>query len=129
RLRAFETAIVQGFPIHEVEAQGPGAGFSAGILADERYQLWVGWEEDRPVAAAATFLAAGISNVTLVATVPEARRHGYGAALTWRATLAEPALPALLIASAEGRPVYERMGYTALFHFVLWSRDRPDGMS
>ncbi|HKV84841.1 MAG TPA: hypothetical protein VJN88_09805 [Ktedonobacterales bacterium] len=128
-LRAFETAIVRGFSMREVELQEPGAAFSAGILADERYRLWVGWERDQPVAAASTFATAGVNNVTLVATVPEARRRGYGAALTWLATLADPALPALLIASTEGRPVYERMGYMALFRFALWSRERPDTMS
>ena len=53
----------------------------------------------------------GIGAVTLVATVPEARRRGSGAALTWRVTLAKPALPSLLLATEEGRPVYERMGY------------------
>jgi hypothetical protein len=78
-----------------------------------------------PVAAAATFTAAEINDVTIVATIPEARRRGYGAAVTWRATLAEPALPALLLATAEGRPVYARMGYLALFRFAVWSRERP----
>lgn len=124
-LRAFEVAIVRGFTMPELEAQGPGAAFSADILTDDRQRLWVGWDEDRPVAAAASFVAAGINDVTLVATVPEARRRGYGAALTWRATLADPTLPSLLLATEEGRPVYERMGYTSLFRFTLWSRDRP----
>jgi hypothetical protein len=124
-LRAFELAIVRGFPIPELEGRGQGAAFSADILSDDRQRLWVGWEEDRPVSAAATFVAAGINDVTLVATVPEARRRGYGAALTWRATLADPALPSLLLATDEGRPVYERMGYMSLFRFSLWSRDRP----
>jgi predicted GNAT family acetyltransferase len=82
-------------------------------------------EEDRPVSAAATFVAKGISDVTVVGTVPEARRRGYGAALTWRATLAEPELPALLLATDEGRAVYERMGYLPLFRFPVWSRERP----
>jgi hypothetical protein len=45
-------------------------------------------------------------------------------ALTWRVTLADPGLPALLLASDEGRPVYERMGYMRLFRSALWSRDR-----
>ena len=123
-LRAFEVAIVRGFSMRELEGQGPGAAFSARLLADDRQRLWVGWEADRPVSAAATFIAAGINDVTLVATVPEARRRGYGAALTWRATLADPTLPSLLIATDEGRPVYERIGYTTLFRFTLWSRDR-----
>lgn len=128
-LRAFEVAMVGGFVMPEVEAQGPGAAFNAGILTDERLHLWVGWEDDRPVSAAATFVAAGINNVILVATVPEARQRGYGAALTWRATLADATLPSLLIATAEGQPVYERMGYLSLFRFTLWARDRPGSRS
>ena len=89
-----------------------------------RYRLWVGWEADRSVCGAATFVAVEINDVTLVGTVPEARRRGYGAAVTWRATLAVPALPALLLATDEGRPVYERMGYLPLFRFSQWSHDR-----
>lgn len=125
-LEACEVAIVRGFPLPEVEARGPGAAFSPRLLSDERVRLWVGWHKGRPVSAAAAFVAAGIVDVTLVATVPEARRRGFGAALTWRATLADPALPSLLLATAEGRHVYEQIGYLSLFRFTLWSRDRPD---
>jgi hypothetical protein len=124
-LRAFEAAIVRGFQLPEVERQGPGAAFSTEILTDDRQRLWVGWEGERPVSAAATFIAAGINDVTLVATVPEARGRGYGAALTWRATLADPTLPSLLLATDAGRSIYERIGYLALFRFALWSRERP----
>jgi hypothetical protein len=126
-LKACEVAIVRGFPLPEVEARGPGAAFSPDLLADERVRLWVGWHEGKPVSAAVAFVAAGTVNITLVATVPEARRRGFGAALTWRATLADPTLPALLLASAEGRHVYEHIGYLSLFRFTLWSRDRPSG--
>jgi hypothetical protein len=124
-LRAFEIAIVRGFESAELEAQGPGAVFGVGILADDRFRLWVGWQEDRPVSGAATFVAAGINDVTIVGTVPEARRRGYGAALTWRATLADSTLPALLLATDEGRGVYEQIGYISLFRFTVWSRERP----
>lgn len=124
-LRACELALVRGFEAPELEALGPGAVFHPGLLADNRFHLWVGWEGDRPVSAAATFVAAGINDVTIVATVPAARQRGYAAALTWRATLADPTLPALLVASDAGRPVYERLGYTALFRITLWSRERP----
>ena len=123
-LRAFETAIVDGFPISELAGQGPGAAFKVEMLADERQRLWVGWEGERPVSAASAFVAAGVNNVTLVATLPEARGRGYGAALTWRATLADPDLPAMLLATDDGRPVYERLGYLSLFRFTLWARNR-----
>jgi hypothetical protein len=125
-LRAFELVMVRGFGASDLEAEGPGAVFSPAVLADDRMRLWVGWEEERPVCAAATFIAAGINDVTLVGTVPEARRRGYGAAVTWRATLADPTLPSMLLATDEGRPVYERMGYLSLFRFTVWSRDRPN---
>jgi hypothetical protein len=128
-LQAFEDAIIRGFVMPELEGHGPGTAFSAGSLTDDRQRLWVGWEADRPVSAAAAFVAAGIINVTLVATVPAARRRGYGAALTWRATLADPTLPALLLATEEGRPVYQHLGYVSLFRFTLWSRDRSGSTS
>jgi hypothetical protein len=121
-LRAFEVAIARGFGA--AEDPEPGAVFGDGVLDDDRLRLWVGWEAERPVSAAATFVEAGINDVILVGTVPEARRRGYGAALTWYATLADPALPALLLATDEGRPVYERMGYLSLFRFTVWSRER-----
>lgn len=126
-LRAFERVMVRGFEAAEMEDAEPGSLFSPAILGDKRLRMWVGWEEDRPVSAAAAFVAAGIVDVTLVGTIPEARRRGYGAALTWSATLADPALPAMLIATGAGRAVYERMGYLPLFRFAVWSRDRPEG--
>lgn len=124
-LFAFEIAIVRGFPIDELEGATPGVAFSPALLNDARQRMWVGWEADRPVCAASTFVEAGVNDVILVATIPEARRRGYGASLTWQATLADPTLPSLLIATDDGRPVYERIGYTSLFRFSLWSRDRP----
>jgi hypothetical protein len=128
-LEACEVAIVRGFPLPAVEVRGPGAAFSPRLLADERVRLWVGWQGGKPVSAAVAFVAAGIVDVTLVATVPEARRQGFGTALTWRATLADPTLPALLLATAEGRHVYEQIGFLSLFRFTLWSHDRPGGAS
>jgi hypothetical protein len=123
-LHAFELAMVRGFSATELAALEPGEIFSPGMREDPRQRLWVGWEGDRPVSAAAAFVAEGMTNVHLAATVPEARRRGYGEALTWRATLADPTLPALLIATGEGRPMYERMGYLSLFRLTLWERDR-----
>lgn len=123
-LRAFELAVVRGFESPDLEAQGPGALFDAAILDDDRFRLWVGWQGETPVCGASVFVAAGINDVTIVATVPEAQHRGYGSAVTWLATLADPAQPAMLLATDEGRAVYERMGYLPLFRFQVWSRDR-----
>ena len=40
------------------------------------------------------------------------------------ATLAAPSLPAMLVATDMGRPVYERMGYAVLDRWTFLMRDR-----
>jgi hypothetical protein len=42
-----------------------------------------------------------------------------GAAVTWAATLAEPALPAVLIASELGVGVYRAMGYLPVARWTM----------
>ena len=50
---------------------------------------------------------------------PDTRR-GVGAAVTWAATLADPDLPAVLIASDDGAGVYREMGYLPVTRWTLW---------
>ncbi len=52
--------------------------------------------------------------------IPTRAGAGFGAAVTWAATLADPSKPALLIASDPGQPVYERMGYLRLMRMTMW---------
>lgn len=42
--------------------------------------------------------------------------------MTWRAALANPELPAILVASDLGAPVYERMGFTTVRRITAWAR-------
>jgi hypothetical protein len=121
-LRDAEIVTVRGFGIKDPECAEPGGLFGPALLNDDRVRMWVAYEGGTPVSTAASFVAEGITNVINVATIPEARGRGYGTAVTWEATLTEPHFPTLLIASAHGRPVYERMGYTAIREFQLWSR-------
>jgi predicted GNAT family acetyltransferase len=74
------------------------------------------------VSVAAAHVGEAVVNVEWVATLPDARGKGYGAAVTWAATLARPSLPAVLISSDDGRTVYERMGYLPIVRFTLWFR-------
>jgi hypothetical protein len=121
RLDEFAQVVIDGFPIPELQP------FRAGSFLDERVlgaglRLWVGDACDRPVTSAAAYVAAGVVGVNFVATLPHERRRGYGEAVTWRATMAEPGLPAVLLASDPGRPVYARMGYLPVTRFSLWVR-------
>ena len=95
-----------------------------GIL-DTDVRFWVGYEGDRPIGTAGVLVAHGQNDVEWISVYPDCRGKGYGAALTWAATLADPTLPATLIASDPGQPVYERMGYVRLTRMSMWFRP-PD---
>ncbi len=103
----------------------PGSVTSESWLEEPRLRLWVGWVGNHPVSASSAWTEHGINDVTLVATIPDARGRGYGEALTWHAARADPSLPAMLISSDVGRPIYERMGFLPLQRITLWYRPRP----
>ena len=87
-------------------------------------RMFVGLADGRGMCGSTSIVAHGMNHVEWVATMPEARGRGYGAAITWAATLANDAIPAMLIASDMGRPVYERMGYVVLDRWTLFIGQR-----
>jgi hypothetical protein len=126
-LREFERVAIEGYPLDELHDAPPGSLVNERILADPRQHLWVARAEGRAVAVADALVEAGVVSVNLVATRPEARGRGHGAAVTWAATEVAD-LPAMLLASDAGRPVYERMGYLPLTRFTCWLLPRPVGV-
>jgi ribosomal protein S18 acetylase RimI-like enzyme len=113
-----ERTLIDGFPIEVPDA--PGAAVLGPDLLGGRFRQFVGRVGGRPVATAAAMVSHGVVSVENVATLPGDRGRGYGEALTWAATMTDPELPAVLIASDPGRPVYERMGFLALHRWTLW---------
>lgn len=85
-------------------------------------RLFVGYVDGKPVATSGARLGHGIVDIEWVSTLPAYRGRGIGAALTWAATLTDPSAPATLIASDDGQPVYQAMGYLRLMRFTLWHR-------
>ncbi|MGA8303381.1 MAG: GNAT family N-acetyltransferase [Thermoplasmata archaeon] len=88
-----------------------------------RLGFWVGYCQGSPVATSALLTRDGIGGVYFVGTVPEARRRGYGTALTWAAIEAarrEGATVCYLQASLMGRGVYERMGFRRVDDYHDW---------
>lgn len=124
-LHAWERVAIEGYPLEALAGAPAGALMPEALLEEPRSRLWVGWADERPACASWAWSEHGINDVVMVATVPDARRRGYGEALTWRAALAIPALPAMLLSSDDGRPVYERMGFLPLQRLTLWYRNRP----
>lgn len=124
-LHHFEQVMINGFPVPEMAGLPPGAAFGPPVLSDERFHFWLGWHNDQPVSASAVYIAHGIINLIFLATLPEARGRGFGSALARTATLVHSDVPAMLIASSEGLPLYTRMGYEHVCDMPLWIRERP----
>ena len=101
----------------------PGSLLTLGCL-DDRFRVWLGRVDGRPVTTATAFIDDGFVGIFAVATAAHARGRGYAEAVTWSATMCRPELPATLQASQEGRPIYERMGYRTVAEFTVWELDR-----
>ena len=117
-LDEFVTTLIEAYPM-------PGADRTVlrdPALLEAAVRLFVGYLDGRPVGTSGARLGHGLVDVEWVSTRAEVRGRGIGAALTWAATLVEPDLPAALIASDDGQPVYERMGYLRLLRLTAWHR-------
>jgi hypothetical protein len=117
-LAVAERVLIAGFPM---PGSTPGSVLRPGLL-DGTTQVWLGYVDGEAVSVAAAHRAAGATLVEYVAALPAARGRGAGAAVTWAATLADPELPAVLVASDDGRPTYERMGYLPIERWTAWLR-------
>ena len=103
----------------------------AELLLTERFlhlpdtELYVGYLDDRPVAASALFVTGRTAGVYEVATLPEVRGRGIGEAMTWhcvRRGAAMGCVVATLQASAMGYPIYERMGFRLVAPYHTYHR-------
>jgi hypothetical protein len=91
-------------------------------ILDGPLHLFTGYVDGVPVATSGARVGHGIVDIEWVSCLEEARGAGVGAALTWAATMVEPDLPATLIASDDGQPVYAKMGFLRLLRMTMWHR-------
>ena len=103
-----------GFPADGLASIVAAFADYAASGAEDELHHWVGYERDRPVAAASILVRDGIAGLYNVSTVADARRRGYGAALSvaaLRGAAAAGAEHAILHASPGGLPIYQRLGF------------------
>jgi GNAT superfamily N-acetyltransferase len=120
-LAAAERVLVVGYPLPELQPFVPGRMLAPALL-DGGTRVVVAWDGDQPLATATAYAAHGVTLVENVAVLPEARGKGAGAAVTWAATMSDQSQPAVLIASDDGQPVYQRLGYLRLERWTVWLR-------
>jgi hypothetical protein len=120
-LAVAERVLVEGYPMPEVQPLVPGSVLAPPIL-EAATRVWTAYVDGEPAAIAAAHVAGDSILVEYVAALPTARGRGAGAAATWAATVCEPDLPAILVASDDGRPLYESMGYVAIERWTVWLR-------
>ena len=92
----------------------------------EPYSHYLGLLDGQPVACSSLLLAAGVAGVYNVAVLPEARRRGFGTAMTLvplRQAWAEGYRAAILFTSPMGYDLYRRLGFSTHFHqsLYVWS--------
>ncbi|WP_329002493.1 GNAT family N-acetyltransferase [Kribbella sp. NBC_00709] len=112
-LTVWEATLGRGFGEGEREARWVASVYRKLGYGDP-WQHYIGWLDGTPVGTATVFLGAGVAGLYFVMTVPEVRRRGIGAAITYgalRGALEAGAEYAVLGSSPAGRSVYERLGF------------------
>ena len=123
-LGAFRHVLAEGFGEGPTEADWVVAvNATMGLSHDGPWHHFIGRVDDDPVATATLLLTGEAGGIYFVCTRPDARRRGYGAAITHSAmTYAADrgAAVAVLGSSPMGQSVYQRLGFRTVFSTRLF---------
>ena len=123
---------VYNMPLSETEATFNSV-LAGGFDPSFPQLLYVGYFRGAPVTTSMMFLGAGVAGIYAVATVPEARKHGFGAAMTLAPLRRASELGCrigILTASEMGLSIYRRIGFRdyckmSFFEFSATSTSKP----
>jgi GNAT superfamily N-acetyltransferase len=107
-----------GFGTHPSVARGITC---PDLLERSECSFYLGFVDGVPVVSGLGWTSGATIGVYSIATVPTARRRGYGAAMTARVVIDGQDAghhAAALQASEMGRPIYERLGFRTVVQYV-----------
>lgn len=119
--------VTEGFGSHPAVAFGTTC---ANLLDRPECVVYVGYADGAAVASGLGWRTGRTIGVYAIATVPAARRCGFGAAMTARVVtdgLAAGCDVAVLQASASGRQIYERLGFRVDVRYMAYLPRSADG--
>ncbi len=119
-----ERTLIDGYPAPMLAPFREVRIFTSGALTAPGWHHFVGYLGERAVAVGSSYVGDRLLRVENIATLPDARGRGLGLAITAATIAAAPGLPATLIASDLGRPIYERLGFTAMLRATYWIGSR-----
>lgn len=115
----FEQTLAEAYPIDDLLPFGAHPRMFGDALADDpTWELWLGFDDDRAVATAATNKAAGLQVVEFVSVHPDVRGRGFGRDIT--TACVSPDHVTTLVASDDGRSTYEGLGFLSILRQDLW---------
>lgn len=97
------------------------------LLKIEAGDHLIGYAGDEPVAVASVFDSGDVAGVYNIATLPDHRGKGYGAAVTWAAidrARERGRRHAILQSTEMGYPVYGRMGFETVRTYLCYTNDQ-----
>ncbi len=127
-LRIWSGTAHKGFGVGRRDALEPALNARGlSLLGDASF---IGWVSGKPVATSNSFVTGDTAGIYAVTTLPSARGHGYGEAMTWAAVqdgISKGCGTISLQASPMGFPMYYRMGFRRIYDVEEW--EVPAGRS
>jgi hypothetical protein len=120
RAHDLEQTLIDGYPAPQLQPFEQVTMFTPATFDASGWHHFVGYVDDRPVAAGSCSVGDRLLRVENIATLAEARGRGYGLAITAATIGVDPTKPAALVASDLGRPIYEKLGFAAMLRVTYW---------
>ena len=118
--RDWEETLVLGYPAPMLDPFRAGCMLPTGALEAVGWNHFVGYTDGRAAAAGSCYVDDHVLRVENIAVMSDARGRGFGAAITAATIAVDLTIPAMLVSSDLGRPVYERLGFRALHRATFW---------